>query len=167
MRHDRRERLKSKRVTGETEGARTAIGFAPILLLAVVASCTPEPAELMVRLVGPAVGEPQFFHGNCFAGSIVRVDLQVQETQGVALRLERLSYRLSDEGRGVELAAEVLVGEALDERYGGRRLDAGGIRVLSLGAPSGSRPVGPIAVTGGIAATDRRVPESGGGAVPP
>jgi hypothetical protein len=125
------------------------------LLLATLAiNCRMQPAELTLDLAGPAVADPQVFHGNCFAGWVVRVELRVRETRGVAVVVERLAYRLADEGRGVDLGAEVLDAPAIDVRYGDRVVEAGGSRVFGLCVPSAARPVGPIAFVGDIAGLD-------------
>jgi len=80
----------------------------PVLLF-LLAGCTPDPAEMMVSLAPPATATAQYFHGNCFAGLSVGVDLRVQETQGIGVLLSRLSYRLTDRGTG-----RVVVDESLD-----------------------------------------------------
>ena len=125
-----------------------------VLLLGV--GCSPDQGELAVDLAGPATASPQYFHGNCFAGWSLGVDLHTRETQGIDIFIATLTYRLSDQGSGTELSQERLDAEALDLRYGERAsvLVARSSRIFRLVAVSSSRPVGPIAVTGTIEGRD-------------
>lgn len=118
--------------------------------------CSPDPGEITVDLAGSATASPQYFHGNCFAGWSLGVDLRTRETQGVDIFIATLTYRLSDQGSGTELSQERLDAEALDSRYGQRAsvLVARTSRIFRLVAVSSSRPVGPIAVTGTIEGRD-------------
>lgn len=118
--------------------------------------CNPDPGELIVNLSGPATAAPQYFHGNCFAGWSLAVDLHTQETQGVDVFIATLTYHLSDQGSGAELRSETLDAEGLDLTYGERAsvLVARSSRIFQLVAVSSSRPVGPIAVTGVIEGRD-------------
>lgn len=44
-------------------------------LVLLLAGCAPDPAELTVSLLEPATANAQYFHGNCFAGFSVRVEI--------------------------------------------------------------------------------------------
>jgi len=135
-------------------GVRTLSAAFYVLLVSM--GCSPDPGELTVNLSGPATASPQYFHGNCFAGWSLGVDLHARETRGVDVFIASLTYRLSDQGSGVELRSETLDAEALDLTYGERAsvLVARSTRIFLLVAVSSSRPVGPIAVTGTIEGRD-------------
>ncbi len=124
-------------------------------LLFLLTGCTPDPAELRVSVTPPATATAQYFHGNCFAGFSVGVDLRVQETQGIGVLLSRFSYRLSDRGTGRVLVDESLDTRGIDERYGASAtfIPAGSTRELRLGSVSDAA-VGPIVVEGGIEGLD-------------
>ncbi|MGH9334133.1 MAG: hypothetical protein ACRD21_10330 [Vicinamibacteria bacterium] len=120
---------------------------------------------MTVSLVEPATAAAQYFHGNCFAGFSVGVDLRIEETRRVGIVLSRISYRITDQGSGQGLADEALDRQAIDERYGERSsiIPASGTRQFRLGAITSGRPVGPIVVSGEIEAldeNDQRVVES-------
>lgn len=136
----------------------------PWVVLVLALGCSPDPAEVTVSLVEPATASAQYFHGNCFAGFSLVVDLRIQETRGVGIVLSRMFYRITDQGSGRTLVEETLDQRAIDERYGERAsiLPASGTRTLRLVAVS-ERPVGPIVVGGEIEAldeNDQRVVES-------
>ncbi len=126
-----------------------------VTLLALV-GCRDDPAELVPNLVEPASAHAQYFHGNCFAGFAVGVDLRIQETQGVEVVLSRLSYRVSDRGTGQLLAEELLDQTALEDRFGAPAIviRAGASSTFPLAAISPERPSGPVAVTGEVAGVD-------------
>jgi hypothetical protein len=126
----------------------------PAVLL-LLTGCTPDPAELTVSLAEPANANAQYFHGNCFAGFSVGVDLRVQETQRIGVLLSRLSYRVTDRGTGLVLVDESLDTRGIDERYGegASSIRAGSTGVFRVGGRSDA-PVGPIAVTGGVEGMD-------------
>ena len=121
-----------------------------ILAIVVAASsgCGSDPGRLESEVAGDATADPQIFHGNCFAGWFVSLDLQFNETQGVDVALDLLGYRLFDEGRETVIGSESLDAATLEERYGSRVIPARGARIFRIGLPSGTRPEGPILVTG-------------------
>jgi hypothetical protein len=118
------------------------------LLGALLGCRSPQAARLATEMAGAATGTPLIFHGNCFAGWEVTVELRVRETGGAAVWLGELSYRLSDEGLGATLAEDTLDAATLEARYGASTIPAHGERLFPLGGPSGGRPVGPIALDG-------------------
>ncbi len=124
-------------------------------LLFLLTGCTPDPAELMISLAPPATATAQYFHGNCFAGFSVGVDLRLQVTGRIGVVLSRLSYGLTDRGSGLVLLDESLDSRGIDERYGegASSIPAGSTGVFRIGSVSDA-PVGPIAVTGGIEGLD-------------
>jgi hypothetical protein len=126
-----------------------------LVFLFLLAGCTPDPAELRVSLVEPATANAQYFHGNCFAGFSVSVDLRVQETRRVSLVLSRLSYRLTHRGTGLVVVEESLDTRGIEERYGegASSIPAGATRLFRIGGVLDA-PVGPIAVTGRIEGMD-------------
>ncbi len=124
------------------------------IVVATTSACSSDPGRLQSELAGSATAEPQIFHGNCFAGWIVSLDLQFNETQGVDVSLDLLSYRLFDEGRETVIGSENLDGATLEERYGSRVIPAHGARIFRIGLPSGLRPQGPILVTGSAVGLD-------------
>jgi hypothetical protein len=135
---------------------RTAV---PILLLT---GCTPDPAVVEVSALEPATANAQYFHGNCFAGFSVGVNLLVQETRGVEVAISSFDYRIVDRGTGLVLLDESLDPRTLEDRYGGSAsvIRAGGSQTYPLSAISSDRPVGPLAVTGeirGLDANDQEV----------
>jgi hypothetical protein len=121
-----------------------------ILAIVVAASsaCGSDPGRLESEVAGDASADPQIFHGNCLAGWVVSLDLQFNETQGVDVALDLLSYRLFDEGRETVIGSESLDAATLEERYDSRVIPAHGARIFRIGQPSGLRPQGPILVTG-------------------
>ncbi len=124
-------------------------------LVLLLAGCAPDPAELTVSLLEPATANAQYFHGNCFAGFSVRVEIRVRETQRVGVVLSKFVYRLTDRGTGTLLADESLDARAIEERYGERAssIPAGGTKLFPTGSVSGA-PVGPLAVAGEIQGVD-------------
>ena len=128
---------------------------APVVLtLGLGAGCGSEPGRLVAEIVGPAEADPLVFHGNCFAGWQLRVELRVRESGGTAVWIERLDYRLQDEGLGVSVVEESLDSAAIEERYGESLVPPNGSRVFPLGAPSGERPIGPVVLSGTVAGRD-------------
>jgi len=127
-----------------------------LVFLFLLNGCTPDPAELAVSLDEPANANAQYFHGNCFAGFSVGVDLRIQETKGIGVVLSRLSYRVTDRGTGQVLSDESLDSRALDERYGQSAsvIPPSSGKNFRLGAISSDRPGGLLAVTGEIQAMD-------------
>lgn len=119
-----------------------------LLGVSLAGGCSAKAARLATELTGPATATPLVFHGNCFVGWEVTVELRVQETGGAGVWLEELSYRLTDEGRGETLAEDVLDAATLEQRYGESAIPAYGARLFPLGGPPGGRPVGPIVLTG-------------------
>ena len=126
-----------------------------LLPLLVLTGCTPDPAVLVASAVEPATATAQYFHGNCFAGFSIGVDLRVQETQRVGVVLSRLAYRLTDRGTGQLLSDENLDRRGIEERYGerGSSIPAGSTKLFHVGSVSGE-PVGPIGVSGDIEGMD-------------
>jgi hypothetical protein len=126
---------------------------APALILA---GCDPEPAVLTADLLAPATASAQFFHGNCFAGWSVRVDLRVAERQRVDVFLDDVTYVLADRGSGLRLREESLDGAGLELAYGFQAnvVMAGSSRVYGLVGVTGDRPVGPLDVTGELSGRD-------------
>jgi len=128
---------------------------APVVLtLGLGAGCGTEPGRLVAEIVGPAEADPLVFHGNCFAGWQLRVELRVRESGGTAVWIERLHYRLADEGLGVGLVEEALDTAAIEERFGESLVPANGARVLTLGALSTARPIGPVVLSGSVTGRD-------------
>ncbi len=135
-----------------------------VIFFLLLTGCTPDPAELTVSLIEPATANAQYFHGNCFAGFSISVDLRIQEARRVGVVLSRLAYRLTDRGTGQLLADENLDMRAIEDRYGERAssIPAGATKVFRIGSVSGE-PVGPLAITGEIEAmdeNDQRVAEA-------
>jgi hypothetical protein len=126
-----------------------------LVFVFLMTGCTPDPAELRFSLVEPATANAQYFHGNCFAGFSVSVDLRLQETRRISLVLSRLSYRLTDRGTGLVVVDESLDTRGIEERYGegAGSIPAGSTRIFRIGGRSDA-PVGPIAVRGGIEGMD-------------
>ncbi len=126
-----------------------------VVFLLLLTGCTPDAAELTVSLVEPATATANYFHGNCFAGFSVGVDLRIQETRRIGVVLTRLVYRLTDRGTDQLLADESLDTRGIDERFGERAssIGAGATKLFRVGSVSGG-PVGPIAVTGEIRGMD-------------
>jgi len=126
-----------------------------VFFLFLLTGCTPDPAELTVSVVEPAIATAQYFHGNCVAGFSISVDLRIQETRRVGLVLSRLAYRLTDRGTGQLLADESLDARAIEDRYGERAssIGAGATKLFRIGSVSGE-PVGPLAVEGEIEGMD-------------
>lgn len=118
--------------------------------------CASDPAVLVPSLADPASATAQYFHGNCFAGFAVGVDLRVQETQGIEVVLSRLDYQVVDRGTGLVLSDERLDGRALEDRFGesASLVPAGESRTFPLAAVSHQRPVGPLAVRGEVSGVD-------------
>ncbi|HSF16214.1 MAG TPA: hypothetical protein VLK65_11745 [Vicinamibacteria bacterium] len=130
-------------------------GFVAVVALLLLSTCGSDPAQLTVELIEPATATPQFFHGNCFAGYSVAVELRVRETSFVGVFLDSLSYRALDEGTGFEIAADTLDRATIDERYGAMAsvVVGGGSRVYPVGGRSDD-PVGPVLVSGDITGRD-------------
>jgi len=128
---------------------------APFLAVAVSAGCSsPEPARLTASVEGPAVAAPQFFHGNCFAGWSVRVELRVRETEGTAVWLDGLDFRILDAGLGGAVTDQSLDSVTFTDNYGERLVPPHGSVLLPVGGPSGERPVGPIVLEGVVRGRD-------------
>jgi hypothetical protein len=129
--------------------ARTAFFFA------LLTGCTQDPAELVVSAIEPATANAQYFHGNCFAGFGIALDLRVQETRRVSVLLSRFAYRLTDRGTGQSLADEDLNSREIDERYGERAssIPAGATKVFRIGGVS-HEPLGPLSIAGELAGMD-------------
>lgn len=121
---------------------------------AATGACRSDPGRLESELVGTATAEPLIFHGNCLAGWMVALDLQLNETRGIDVLLDLLSYRLFDEGREIGIGSEAMDAATLEERYGSRVVPANGSRVFRIGLQSGVRPEGPILVTGDAVGLD-------------
>lgn len=132
-----------------------ARGLLGLGVLAAV-GCGSDPAVLRVDLVEPATASAQFFHGNCFAGWSVGVDVRITETKSVHVRIESFRYRLVDQGSGVEISAETLDAATLDVRYGegASVLPGGSSRLYRIGGVTGSPPSGPLGVEGEIVGRD-------------
>jgi hypothetical protein len=111
---------------------------------------------LTADLIEPATASAQFFHGNCFAGWNVGVDLRVAERQRVDVFLDTLVYQITDRGTGLRLGEDALDQDALDQRYGFEAsvVMGGSSRIYRVAGISSGRPVGPIDVTGEIAGRD-------------
>jgi len=126
------------------------------VLIALASGCGHQPAELAPSLVGPATASPLVFHGNCFAGWIVDVDLLLRETSGLAVLVDRIAYRLTDVGQARVLASETLDAGALEDRYKTHMVAANGSSVFSLTGRSGVRPVGPLVLDGEVTGRDEK-----------
>lgn len=121
-----------------------------VLAVAVSACSSPEPARLTVAAEGPAVAEPQFFHGNCFAGWSVHVPLRVGETGGADVWLDGLDFRIVDAGLGVTLTDQSLDSAALADNQVDSLVPGHGSRLLPVAGRSEERPVGPLVVAGSV-----------------
>jgi hypothetical protein len=104
--------------------------------------------------VEPATAIPQYFHGNCFAGFALGVDLRIQETEQVGVTLSRLSYRLSERETGRFLAEETLDGDGLRDRYGTVAVLPGATRLFHIGATVSEPPRGRLRIVGDFEGLD-------------
>jgi hypothetical protein len=136
---------------------RSLVALVVVAALALAsAGCDEEPAMLTADLISPATASAQFFHGNCFAGWNVGVDLRVAERQRVDVFLDTFVYQITDRGTGLRLGEEALDQDALDERYGFEAsvVMGGSSRIYRVAGLASGRPVGPIVVTGEITGRD-------------
>lgn len=135
--------------------ARALSGLVFVLVLS-LASCEKKQAELDVDIPTSATATPQYFHGNCFAGWSMAVELRVRETRGVEVVLDELSYRVFDTAVMEEHGAEVLDRTSLESRYGSTAsvLAGGSTRSFPLGFPTHTRPVGPLTVSVALSGRD-------------
>src|SRR5262245_44963553 len=122
---------------------------------AAAVACRSDPGRLEAELVGAATADPLIFHGDCLAGWMVAVDLQLSETHGADVLLDLLSYRMADDGRDIEIGSESMNGTTIEERYGSRVVPAHGARIFRIGLQSSTRPEGPILVSGDAVGLDQ------------
>jgi hypothetical protein len=124
--------------------------------LLLTSACDGERADLVVALGSSAHVSPQYFHGNCFAGWSIAVDLVVRETNEVQVVLSAFDYRLVDQGAGAEVGADSLDSSAIEARFGSMAnvLPGRTSRTFTVGAVDESRPSGPLEVTGSLSGRD-------------
>jgi hypothetical protein len=127
---------------------KTLIRLTVAIACSAAGACRSDPGRLDSQLVGTATADPLIFHGNCLAGWMVRLDLQLTETHGSDVLLDLLTYRLFDVGRDIGIGSESMDGATLEDRYGSRVIPANASRVFRIGLQSGVRPEGPIHVSG-------------------
>jgi hypothetical protein len=118
--------------------------------------CASDPARLVVSVVEPATASPQYFHGNCFAGFALGVDLRLQETQQVGVTLSRFSYRMSERETGAFIAEETLDGRSLQDRYGEGAIAVppGATRLFRIGSSLPEPPRGRLRIAGDFEGID-------------
>jgi hypothetical protein len=118
--------------------------------------CASDPARIVVSVVEPATASPQYFHGNCFAGFALGVNLRLQETQQVAVTLSHLSYRLSERETGAFIAEETLDARTLQDRYGEGAIAVmpGGRRLFRIAATVSEPPRGRLRIVGDFEGVD-------------
>jgi hypothetical protein len=152
-----RKELRIMTILPERESYhRSLVALVVASVALAAASCGEEPAMLTADLIAPATASAQFFHGNCFAGWSIAVELRVAERERVDVFLDRFTYVLSDRGSGLRLGEETLDGAALELAYGFQAnvVMAGSSRTYGLTAVTGARPVGPLEVTGELSGRD-------------
>ncbi|HUG52516.1 MAG TPA: hypothetical protein VMR21_02900 [Vicinamibacteria bacterium] len=133
---------------------RRLVAAAVVLAAAGAGGCDRPAGRLSVEVLGPVTAAPLVFHGNCFTGWLVAVQLRLRETEGVDVALERVSYRLADEGAGRELLAETLDAAQVEERAGSRLVPARGELRFPITAISTGEPIGPVVFEGEILGRD-------------
>jgi hypothetical protein len=123
-------------------------------------ACAADRAGLVVTVVEPATASAQYFHGNCFAGFALGLDLRVQETQRVGVTLSRVSYRLTERETGAFIAEETLDARAIQDREGEGAIAVppGSARVFRIGATVSEPPRGSLRIAGTLEGVD----ENGG-----
>ncbi|MGE0592224.1 MAG: hypothetical protein AB7G23_11765 [Vicinamibacterales bacterium] len=136
-----------------TRSAR-CIAAVALTLGMIVAACGAPGPELQLALAGDPVQSPLVFHGNCFAGWTIALEVEIRETRGSDVRLTGLSFEVrTADGRRVG-------GEALDEgsladRYSADRLDirGGTARAFVVSVISDDPLEGALVVSGAVTGT--------------
>jgi hypothetical protein len=126
------------------------------LLVLLAFGCATDRAALVVSVVAPATASAQYFHGNCFAGFALGLDLRLQETQKVGVTLSRISYRMSERETGTFIAEETLDARAIQERYGEGAIAVppGATRLFRIGATLSEPPRGRLRIAGALEGVD-------------
>jgi hypothetical protein len=132
----------------------------PGLLLAIVllaSACGSSDPSLHVALAGPAQATPLVFHGSCFTGYLLELDLVVTAGSNSDVMVGGIDYAVRDVTTGAEIGRDTLAAPTLVDRYGGDALliPAAGARSYRIGVLSQRGPhSGPVEIAGRVSGRD-------------